>query len=460
MGVDWKAREQEKFDSGEYTRLPWCSEEWYRAYSPAVDHYAHVSTDDPSKIAYTPDDRHGREDRQLRTRPGKYLRKYFPDLSPQQIQELAGRFAGANERNELKFAHTADDIEKVYLNGPRSCMSHDIGNFSSPVHPTRAYAAGDLAVAFIGDGDDITARAVCWPEKHVRSTIYGDAARLGPLLEEAGFGIDNQNFYGARLAKIPHDCSWVAPYMDGAYSVEIGVEFLVISKCGELSCDTTTGVIGGMACDSCGDTMPLDDSRSVGDATWCEGCFDDHAFYCGSCEECYHNDCANSVGDAVWCDDCTSTGAFCCKHCEEYHSDSDGTAVDGDTWCESCASNHATFCEHCEESSASDHIEIDGETWCSACWENDSFYCERCEEHHNGENGLHTVGGDTWCSECVKHYAFKCIDCGDHHELDALASDGNGEERCEECWQGYCERLGAMVACAPQLNLFGNAAYV
>src|SRR5213595_2427240 len=46
----WKLREQARLDKGTYAPAPWCHESW-----AILDHYAHISQDDESKVAFTRD---------------------------------------------------------------------------------------------------------------------------------------------------------------------------------------------------------------------------------------------------------------------------------------------------------------------------------------------------------------------------------------------------------------------
>ncbi|MHC4093516.1 MAG: hypothetical protein ACYSVY_25130, partial [Planctomycetota bacterium] len=213
--MDWKERERSKFRSNEYKDVPWHAEGWAIGSMPDLDHFAHVSTADPSKLAYTASEKHGEADRQTRMKPGKYLKKYFGDvLDAKEIQRWAGAFAGENENIEVGFATDPDDIVEVYENGPRSCMSSQ--------DAVRVYGAGDLAIAYLGPQDDATARALCWPAKQVFGRIYGDGARLGQALMAMGYSeAGRTGFNGARLLLEREGSGYVCPYIDYGYHVEV-----------------------------------------------------------------------------------------------------------------------------------------------------------------------------------------------------------------------------------------------
>ena len=226
----WKVREGDRFRDGTYTRLPWHEAPWYLGAPAQDDHFAHVSKDRDGMVAFTLDATKGAADIQTRIKPGRYLTRYFSDvLSWREIEEFAQEFAGLHENNELLFAHTSDEIEQVYLDGPSSCMSKPARHYDSPIHPVRVYGAGDLAVAYIKSGDSIGARVLCWPAKKLYSRIYGDDCRLRPLLDAAGY--DHGELYGARMLRIEADHGgFVVPYLDGCNSAGDNGEYLVISS--------------------------------------------------------------------------------------------------------------------------------------------------------------------------------------------------------------------------------------
>jgi hypothetical protein len=129
--ITWQAREQERFHHGTYKGVPWRYQDFAN-----VNHFAHVSTDDPTKLAFTPDAAHGRDDRQIRMRPGKYLASVLK-LDDDAVREWCSAWAIANHPTDLRFADTPDDIERVYTHGPNSCMCHPADDYASSCHPVR-----------------------------------------------------------------------------------------------------------------------------------------------------------------------------------------------------------------------------------------------------------------------------------------------------------------------------------
>ena len=300
----WRIREAQRMHAT-YVRLPWEGKSWY---VPVPDHFAHVSIRDPGKIAYTPDASFGRDDRQLRVRPGKYLNDFYGDvLRSADIKELATKFASEfGKCQELLFAKTADEIEEVYRKGPSSCMAGDEyrrsqgwGDWRSPFHPVRVYAHS-LEVAYLKDGDDIISRALVYPKEKTYSRLYGDDYQLQKLLQEAGYNYGAP--IGATLERVMIDDHYfVAPYIDAGMSSGCGCLRVVDRKthleivsqhadgivCGELYGRVDKRLFKGadepLCCQSCGDA--IDDSTEVWirrSATefWCPDCVNEHSVLC------------------------------------------------------------------------------------------------------------------------------------------------------------------------------------
>ena len=364
----WIAREQARFDDGTYKPLPWADEPWHK---PLL--FGHPSLDKPAMLSYTPDAEHGRDDRQLRVRPGRYLEKIgCPD-----VRHWCSIYSAAFEENKLKFAENADDIETVYRNGPSSCMSHSLSDYSGHVHPVRVYAAGDITLAYIGEPEDhaVTARALVWREKMVHSNIYGDSGRLQPLLENAGFSLGT--FSGARLLKIENTLGegWIMPYLDRISGVDDCGDYFEITHHGDYAADTTSGVINASCerCYECGDIVDEDCATCDDDGNyWCENCWSENHFYCEKCNESYHDNVTHTdVDGETWCEACLERYALCCYECSEYISKRHGEYVrcDNEVYCSDCTHRHLTECHECSEHfrTADTTNHSDGETYCRDC---------------------------------------------------------------------------------------------
>lgn len=194
--LNWRKREQDRLDSGEYTKVPWASAKWFQNAKDCVDHFLHVSKEDPSQIAFTESNDKGLLDKQVRMAPSKYLTRFFA----KQIKEATiRRWLAVYKKKygsnfDLKLARTAKEIVKVYTEGPSSCMK---GNKYVSV-----YATPDLAVAYIQKKDRIVARTVVWPKKKLYCNYcYGDTELIREVLKEEGYKASNR-FKGARLKRL------------------------------------------------------------------------------------------------------------------------------------------------------------------------------------------------------------------------------------------------------------------
>lgn len=257
----------------------------------------HISVNDPSMVAFTASEEHGQLDRQTRMKPGKYLKKFYGHvLSDQEIADWAAAFNADAKPKAIYWAETANAMEAVYVNGPRSCMAHAAGYYNSSIHPVRVYAAGDLVLAYITRnnlpverGGEPTARVLCWPEKRVYGRLYGDGVRLRPLLEDLGYVEDDLD--GARLLRIEEDDGrLVCPYIDGAQSVsDYGTHLLIGGD--EIDASSTDGLIGDESyrCEHCGDGVDPDETHYIEDRyeNWCRHCYENFAWTCERSGETY-----------------------------------------------------------------------------------------------------------------------------------------------------------------------------
>jgi hypothetical protein len=347
---NWRDREATRFATGQYQPLPWADADWFKDTATARDHFAHVSTAEPGKLAFTEDATKGAADRQTRMRPGRYLEKYFPELGSEMVRTLAAEFCARYELNQLLFATTADDIERVYRSGPSSCMAHGLDYYNSPIHPVRVYAAGDLAVAYLKEGERITARVLCWPARKIYSRIYGDEERISYLLDAAGYTQGGDCcFDGAKLLREETDNGFVMPYVDWHDGAHDNGRHIILGGRGDITCESTCGVSEDgerFTCDNCGDRASADDAQHVRhNGTWCNSCVENCTVYSE-----YHGE-QIAEGDAVRVgDDYVQEGSACYVTCEatgeNYWEDGDGyvTLADGRVWSREYA-NENGYCD-------------------------------------------------------------------------------------------------------------------
>jgi hypothetical protein len=194
-------------------------------------HFVHISKDQPGYIAYTPDATYGKQDRRLKTTPGRYLRKFFPELTDIQLQRLTDAFRYRFGVEDINWATTCSEKQRVYIEGPHSCMAYNPGNekdwnarFGSHVHPVEAYDVPWIKIAYLVRDGKINSRCLVYEnptdsndKRWIRS--YGDEI-LRLKLEANGYKHGSLN--GALLKRIPAmmkdghllPSTWVVPYID------------------------------------------------------------------------------------------------------------------------------------------------------------------------------------------------------------------------------------------------------
>lgn len=366
--MNWRERERMRFEDGTYKRPPWPELVLRELEYNNPDHFLHVSVKDPTKVSFTETPEKGEVDRQCAPMaPGRYLERFarsrLRDQKPGEDPKGEAWMEAGSIRtfaamllppDALKFARTPDEIEHVYVNGPNSCMSgaHD---FSSEVHPTRVYGAGDLAVAyFTVNGEDITARCLVWPDKKRYGRPYGDEHRLVQALKNEGY--QQGSLVGAKLLRIEEDGKLVCPYIDRHYYVQDHGDHLTISDRG-IRADGTDGyVMRGTECACCGEFVDDESMTYANDEPTCESCISEYYFWCNGYDEYRHRD--------DW-------GA----HVENI----------GDV-CQSYLDNHCFLCERTDRwylTDAMDQVHMaNGETWSARAFERDGGTCERTDENH------------------------------------------------------------------------------
>jgi hypothetical protein len=279
-----------------YTPVVFAAEPW-------VDplHFVHVSDDDNTMLAYTPNPEKGRQDVQIRMKVGKYLQKYYAEhLDNEAIKKWVDRHREKCEEGLILWASTEDEIEEVYLNGPQSCMDGRADQMrywevnTGGVHPVRAYAGPDTVVAYTKRDGRINARTVCHigvtPPRYTR--VYGDSM-LATRLREMGFvdeysgGSNALGLDGARLLKLPAPGKqdfYILPYLDTPVQmVEIDGDYIRIARNGDSAAATREGRVyienpaGHEPCVCCGNMFsPRKLTPVHGGGKVCASCRDTH----------------------------------------------------------------------------------------------------------------------------------------------------------------------------------------
>lgn len=226
------------YNTGEWQRTLWADQDWFTQNDAALNRLPHISVVNPQEVAYYQSVDKLIRGIETRTKPGRFLAKFFPNLTPDQIRQYANDYLVATAPKQLHFAQTRDNIITAIDEGPsESCQTRGYYDkapderpwYAGHIHPAACYASGDFEVAYITDnnkpaslvdlhaGDQrITARAICNAENKTVARIYGDAAKMLPLLTSAGYAQVERALVGCRLLKIENEegSGWIMPYVD------------------------------------------------------------------------------------------------------------------------------------------------------------------------------------------------------------------------------------------------------
>jgi ketosteroid isomerase-like protein len=213
----WETRERIRLDDGTYSDLPDSVLEYLRYLGqniPAV-HFCHVSMAFPGMVAYTPSADYGKQDRQIRTKFGKYLRNNSGlTLTEPQIAEVSAMLRSCMAPADLLFARTEEEIAMVYDKGPRSCMGGEGRVYDHDIAPVRVYASPDCGIAYTVRDDRIVSRTVVRFDRMEYLRTYGDEIALEAALKDAGY-TQGSTLEGCRLKMVEHNGEYVMAYLDG-----------------------------------------------------------------------------------------------------------------------------------------------------------------------------------------------------------------------------------------------------
>lgn len=222
----------------EWQQVPWKTWAWFVENDAALDRLPHISVVNPQEVAYYQSVDKLIRGIETRTKPGRFLAKFFPNLTPDEVRQYANDYLVATAPKQLHFARTRDEIIAAIDEGPsESCQTRGYYNkspnaspwYAGHIHPAACYASGDFEVAYITDNNKpasivdlhagaqrITARAICNAENKTVARIYGDAAKMLPLLTSAGYTQVERALVGCRLLKIENEegSGWIMPYVD------------------------------------------------------------------------------------------------------------------------------------------------------------------------------------------------------------------------------------------------------
>ena len=258
----------------------------------------HVSTQDKHYVAFYPDHRHILRDKPLKIRPGKYLSRYFPNMSDDERRVLTAYIGG---ETYLTFHSDFHDMLAAYreLHEAKiveSCMSDDDWDDSN--HPLQVYHNSDVELAVLRSPTGKALSRALY-NKHTRCfpMVYGNWEKMQVAMEAAGF--IHGYLDGAKINYIEHPCHsgcLVMPYIDGKrplnrseycstyIDVDYSNETVTINHNGAINCSETSGRVELRElakCDCCGERFDEDDLISVddyGDERVCDSCLGNHYY--------------------------------------------------------------------------------------------------------------------------------------------------------------------------------------
>lgn len=344
----FREREMARFATEYYERVP-----WHNDLVSIEDHFVHIDPSDPGKLRYTENEAKGDRHIYISTRPGRYLTKYYPSLSNDDVREWQAK---VDRANTVKFAETSEECVEVYTNGPNSCMSHGVDDFQGHCHPCMVYGGkADVTVAYLEkpNGKGYSARAIVWPEKKLFGRMYGDEHRLKVRLEAAGYTSDELSGFYVNLIPDQKDRKnrIIMPYFDCGGGAKIDGDRVFVSRdVHELEIHNTDGVayIGhAVRCTNCEERAAEDDmvTDAEGDV-YCRSCADDQLYHCDRLDI-YTTDALTEVNmrrgrngqysyySEWWCQRALDLYAYFCQRTDEYYDEDTCPSVameNGDTW--------------------------------------------------------------------------------------------------------------------------------
>ncbi|WP_027589518.1 hypothetical protein [Pseudomonas sp. RL] len=253
-------------------------------------------------IAYTASERAGILDRQQVMKPGRYIRQHCPQLTDEQVKQLAAEVTGALDA-DIHVSHDPDEFERVYRRGPSSCMAYGPdgkcwnvlyvdGDF---YHPARVYAHPEnhIRIVWLEQGGRIGARTLINTKRMQYPTIYASDAvararyRLELWLDANGYTQNDHALRGEKLIRQAVDRdpdSIICPYIDcGNQGVEVYHDHLIVG--GPYEADHETGCLedfnpdgsGMVHCDDCDRRVDAGDTyTTVHNEEVCQFCVDDN----------------------------------------------------------------------------------------------------------------------------------------------------------------------------------------
>lgn len=161
---------------------------------------AHTSREHPDMVAVYPTLRAIQTKRAVVMRPGKYLTKYYPWLSADEVRVMSAKMS----LGDLRFFKDWKDMYDMYYALDESgivgsCMSKHVSRWA-PVNPLMVYDNSDVELAVLFINDKPVARALYNKQNKHYPMIYGQWEKMQVVLERNGF--KHGSLDGARINRL------------------------------------------------------------------------------------------------------------------------------------------------------------------------------------------------------------------------------------------------------------------
>ena len=348
-----------------FTGDEWMSPPWQNSFvqceiSKHPLHYPHLSKNFPGQIAYYPNAEYFRIDRVVTLRPGRYLAKYVPDLSQEEVRKIIHRIeADAKPKVLHVVANRTDSRDQAGLKkfyqwmykfkvqaSDSSCDSCMIGSSAVMAY---GYKDSPTCAVYLTDNGEpdgtVIARAIGDIRKKALVRVYTNrdyisANTFEQVVIKAGFTLDRCSaLEDILLVRDTDTDNCGLPYLDGQYTNTRKRDgYYGLVHC-ESEGDDDYDSDDYFDCGCCGDSTHNDDGTWIEDEeeSVCRSCRNEHyvrAYVSVGRRKWMNNDRVETVGGTAYCRDNLEDFDIytCCWNGEFYHLDNLVT-VPGGNYC-------------------------------------------------------------------------------------------------------------------------------
>jgi hypothetical protein len=196
------------------------------------EHFLHISVEKPGMVAYTPNEKYGEADRQVRTTLAKYLNRYASNIPTSDLDALVRQYVTDTTPAQFKILTSPEEIEAAYENGPPSCMCRGRSHLSpyAVPHPVQCYGSTDtqptdtaLAVLMKRDGACVARGVVNTATKKYGRLYDNGGTQMEELrqgLVAAGYSQGDVFTYNTKIRALrsiseAQTGRLIGPYIDG-----------------------------------------------------------------------------------------------------------------------------------------------------------------------------------------------------------------------------------------------------